>query len=95
MDALRNLYCTLILPYLSYCTMVWGNTYTTNLMPLYLKQKKAIRIVCNVKYRDHTPELYYNMKLLTIYQIINFQTGIYMHKAFHMKLLCNLQNCFY
>ena len=25
MDALRNLYCTLILPYLSYCAMVWGN----------------------------------------------------------------------
>ena len=68
-DALRNLYCTQILPYLSYCAMVWGNTYTTNLLPLYLKQKKAIRIVCNVKYRDHTPELFYDMKLLTIYQI--------------------------
>ena len=39
MDAHRNLYSTLILPYLSYCAMVWGNTYTTNLMPLYLKQK--------------------------------------------------------
>ena len=38
-DALRNLYCTLILPYLSYCAMVWGNTYTTNLMPLYRRKK--------------------------------------------------------
>ena len=57
-DALRNLYCTLILPYLSYCAMVWGNTYTTNLMPLYLKQKKAIGIVCNVNYRDHTPDYF-------------------------------------
>ena len=94
MDALRNLYCTLILPYLSYCAMVWGNTYTTNLMPLYLKQKKVIGIVCNVKYRDHTPELCYNMKLLTIYQIINFQTGIFMYKAFHIKLPCNLQKLF-
>ena len=25
-DALKNLYCTLILPYLSYCAMVWENT---------------------------------------------------------------------
>ena len=94
MDALRNLYCTLKLPYLSYCAMVWGNTYTTNLMPPYLKQKKAIRIVCSVKHRDHTPELFYNIKLLTIYQIIEFQTGIIMHKAFHMKLPCNLQKLF-
>ena len=91
MDALMNLHCTLILPY---CAMVWGNTYTTNLMPLYLKQKKAIRILCNVKYRDHTPELFYNMKLLSIYKIIEFQTGIIIYKAFHMKLPCNLQKLF-
>ena len=74
--------------------MVWENTYTTNLMPLYLRQKKAIRIVCNVKYRYHTPELFYNMKLLTIYQIIEFQKAIFMHKAFLMKLHCNLQKLF-
>ena len=79
MDALWNLYCTLILPYLSYCAMVWGNTYSTNLMPLYLKSKKAIGIVCNVKYRDHTPELFDNMKLITTYQIIEFQTGIFIY----------------
>ena len=95
MDALRNLYCTLILPYLSYCAMVWGNTYTTNLVPLCLKQKKAIWIVCNVKYRGHTTELFYSMKLLTIYQIIEFQTGIYMYKAFHMKLSYSQQELFY
>ena len=94
MDTLRNLYCTLILPYLSYRAMVWGNTNTNNLKPLYLKQKKAIRIVCNVKYREHTPELFYDMKLLTIYQIIEFQTGISMHRAFQMKLSCNLQKLF-
>ena len=50
--------------------------------------------VCNVKYRDHTPELFYDMKLLTINQIIEFQTGIFMYKAFHMKLPCNLQKLF-
>ena len=95
MDALRNLYCTLILPYLSYCAMVLGNTYATNLMPLYLKQKKTIRIVCNVKYRDNTSELIYDMKLLTIYQIIEFQTAIFMYEAFHMKLPYNQQKLFY
>ena len=30
MDYLRNLYCKVILPYLSYCAMVWGNTYTVS-----------------------------------------------------------------
>ena len=59
-------------------------------MPLYLRQKKAIRIVGNVKHRDHTPGLFYYMKLLTIYQIIKLQTGIFIHKALHMKLPYNL-----
>ena len=75
MDALRNLLYTDFAIFVILCNGL-GNTHTTNLMPLYLKQKKAIRILCNVKYRDHTPELFYNMKLLTIYQIIEFQTGI-------------------
>ena len=92
MDALRNLFCTLIL---SYCAMVWGSTYTTNLMPLYLKQKNAIMIVCIVKYRDDTPELFYDMKLFTIYKIIELQTGIFIYKAFHIKLPYNQQNIFY
>ena len=39
MDALRNLNSTLILPHLSYCAMVWGNTYTTNSMPLPQTEK--------------------------------------------------------
>ena len=34
------------------------------------------------------------MKLLTAYQIIEFQTGISMHRAFHMKLPHNLQKLF-
>lgn len=27
-------YCSLLLPYLSYCVVVWGNTYATNIEPL-------------------------------------------------------------
>ena len=37
--ALLMLYNTLILPYLSYCSEVWGRTYKTNLNPLFVKQK--------------------------------------------------------
>ena len=29
---------------------VWGNTNKTNLYPLFIKQEKAIRIVCHAKY---------------------------------------------
>ena len=39
--ALPILYCTLILPYLSYCVEVLGNTYKTLLRPLCTLQKKS------------------------------------------------------
>ena len=74
--ALINLYCALILPCISYfalifpsisyCAMVWGNTYHANLLPLFIKQKHVIRIMCNARYREHTSQLFYNLKLLAI-----------------------------
>ena len=30
-NARRSLYCTLVLPYIQYCNIVWAKSYTTNL----------------------------------------------------------------
>lgn len=51
---MRMLYCSLIQPYLSYCAEVWGNTYMSNIMPLLLLQKRAIRIIHKVTFGEHT-----------------------------------------
>ena len=37
--ALRLLYYTPVLPYISYCAIIWGNTYHTNVLPIFAKQK--------------------------------------------------------
>ena len=52
--ACLTFYYSLMLPYLSCCCEVRGNTYKTNIKCVYLLQKKAIRIVCNVGYQYHT-----------------------------------------
>ncbi len=52
--ALYILYSSLVLPYLNYCVEVWGNTYKTTLQTLSTIQKRAIRIVNNVGYYEHT-----------------------------------------
>ena len=39
-QALRLLYYTLVLPYISYCVIILGNTYHTNVLPIFAKQKK-------------------------------------------------------
>ena len=41
--SLYILYCSLIVPYCSYCVEIWGHAYTTNIKPIFISQKKAIR----------------------------------------------------
>ena len=72
--AMKILYCSLILPYLSYCTTVWGNTYSTSMTPLFLLQKRAVRLIHNVGYREHTKRLFIESRLLKLNDLNKLQT---------------------
>ena len=85
---LTLLYKAIIFPYLNYCVEVWGNTYKTNLYLLFIKQKKAICIVCHAKYLDHTSSLFHKLKSL---DIVHLNTCIFMYKAFHNLLPPSIQ----
>ena len=92
--SLRILYCSLVLPYLNYCTEVWGNTYKTSLHSLTILQKKAIRIIHNVRYLDHTNPLFIRSKLLKFTDLVEFQTTQIMFKAKINILPLNIQKLF-
>ena len=68
-SALYSLYYTIILPYLNYCCVVWGNTFQTSLCPLRILQKTAIRICGKAGYRSHTIPIFHQLKTLDIYDI--------------------------
>ena len=53
-QALHILYQSLVEPHMSYCCEIWGSTYQSRLKKLFLLQKKAIRIIHNLNYHDHT-----------------------------------------
>ena len=36
-ETLCRIYCTLFLPYITYCSMVWGNTYLSYVLPVFIK----------------------------------------------------------
>ena len=44
LKTLQNIYYTMIYPYLIYCNTVWTNTYPTRLKPIYMIQKKIVRL---------------------------------------------------
>ena len=56
----------------------WGNTSYTHLYKLIILQKRVIRTISDVGYRDHTSPLFYRLELLKFPDIYVFHTLIYM-----------------
>ena len=42
-DSLRLLYCSLYLPYLTYCSVIWGTAYRQSIDCIIKSQKKSIK----------------------------------------------------
>ena len=47
-------------------------------------QKKAIRAVNALEYNAHTNNYFKSMSILKLYDLFNYQTAIYFHKALHL-----------
>jgi len=86
LDSLKTLYNTFILPYLSYCALIWADKNNSNLEPLYLIQKKAIRTCTNSVWLAHTNPLFSQLKTLKIRDIYIHQLGTYLYR-YHNNLL--------
>ena len=76
---------------MSYCAEIWGNTYRTNVLPVFIKQKRLLRIVCRGKRFDHTTPLFYKMHALKLFDLIKLKTAVVMFKAYNNMLPVNLQ----
>ena len=79
-SSLLMLYSSLILPYLNYGILVWGNTHQTLLDRLLLLQKKSLRIIHNSAFLSHTDPLFFDSRLLKINDLYLFHLGQFMYK---------------
>ena len=57
-------------------------------------QKKAIRLINNVGYHDHTNELFLKSLTLKFFDLVNFRTAQIIYKARHKLLPGNIQKRF-
>jgi hypothetical protein len=85
-NALKLLYYAMVHSHLSYCINIYSCANTTNLQKLRVKQKEAIRIICNAGYRDHTIPLFISQKILPLNEMIKFANLKFMHSYTHNKL---------
>ena len=89
---LKTLYMSLIQPYFNYCNIIWGAADKTTIEPLFILQKKAIRLVNRVHYLEHTRPLFQSMKILTIYQQYDLNCISFMYKCLNSNLYLIYKN---
>ena len=85
---LPSLYYALVGPFLNYCIIAWGNTYQTtfSLQPLFILQKKALRIITLSSYNEHSNPLFKNLNVVKLSDVITFQLAVFMYKFCNILL---------
>ena len=80
-SSLLTLYYSFAFPYFIYCNHLWGNTYQTNLRSLVLVQKKLVRIINCAPFKAHTEPLMFARRILSVNDINDYMTGIFMYQC--------------
>ena len=78
-SALKTLYYSLMHCHLTYAVEIWGCSANSTLTNIYLKQKAALRIICNKKYNAHTEPLFKKLEILPLFKLIEFSKIKFMH----------------
>ena len=93
-NTLITLYNSLFLPYLNYCNLIWASTYTSHIEPLFLLQKKAVRIITFSPSRTHTKPLFLKLNILPIYSIYKYQISCFVFSHINKLLPAPLSSLF-
>lgn len=91
---LHTPYCTLVLPYLNYGILMWGNVCKSYIDKLVKLQKRAVRIISGVHFRSHTSPLFAKHNLLNVHDLYSIELGVFMYKYSNDKLPTSFKNYF-
>ena len=80
---LRQLYYTLILPHIDYCSTVWASSTKKNLLRLQRCQNKYARLILNADYYTPTVKLLDTLKWQSVEIRLNFQYCVMIYKLLH------------
>lgn len=69
-SSLKNIYQALFQSHLNYCPSIYGCAQKVHIIKLERLQRKAIRLISRSHHRAPTDELFYNLKILPVTDII-------------------------
>lgn len=93
-ENLRTLYFTLIEPHLTYGITMWGGSHSTYLNRVFKLQKRAVRIIEKIGYRDHTEHHFKSLKILPLKDLYQYNISTVTYKYHKGILPIPLQNIF-
>jgi len=86
LNILKSVYYAIVYPFLLYGVIVWGATSKSLLSPIFVQQKKIVRLLTfNDTFSntpgalEHSPPLFYRLELLNIYDIFRKQLGKFVY----------------
>ena len=74
------MYYSYVYPYLIYCIEIWGCAAKSHMHPLYLTQKKIIRIITFSHYISHTQPLFQDLSILPLEKLVLYRIALIMYK---------------
>ena len=79
-NILIKLYYSLIYPHLLYAIQVWGSTFGKYINPLFILQKKVVRLISHVKIKDDNQSslLFKDLRVLKIKDIFRNHIALLM-----------------
>lgn len=86
LDILVQLYYALMYPFLTYGLISWGNTYSSTAQPLFILQKKAMRVITFSKFHEHSSPIFKHLDIVKLPDLVFLSIAVFMHK-FHNRRL--------
>ena len=78
LSVLLSMYYAFVFPYLNYCNLIWGGTFSTHLQPVRVMQKKILRLVNFQPYNSHSSPLFKKCNILKLDDLHLFKKSVFM-----------------
>ena len=67
-------------PYFIYCIESWGNASNCHLDPLFVLQKRILRILTFSRYDVPSESLFKHTNIMPLYKLVHYRIGLMMYK---------------
>ena len=86
-----DLYYSFFYPHLLYGIEFWGHATDTDLKRVFILQKACIRVILNIKPREHVTSFFKTLGIMPIQMLFEFCTLKPLLKAYSTEFLMNLK----